>query len=172
MEFFLSLFFHTHHLFHSSSHAPPGFKAGMKLYFSRHDGSAVTCDDFRSAMADANSADLSQFERWYSQAGTPVLTVGYAYDADKRSFTISLQQHTPGTPGQAAEAKLPLVIPVVVGLLSAETGREIVPSRWGRLVCACVLVCLLCLCVCSVCFFPCLSLYYCSLSQLDSFPSI
>ncbi len=48
-----------------------GFRKGMDLYFARHDGTAVTCDDFRAAMADANGADLAQFERWYTQAGTP-----------------------------------------------------------------------------------------------------
>jgi aminopeptidase N len=48
-----------------------GFRRGMDLYFARHDGTAVTCDDFRAAMADANGADLTQFERWYTQAGTP-----------------------------------------------------------------------------------------------------
>ena len=48
-----------------------GFRKGMDLYFKRHDGTAVTCDDFRAAMADANGADLTQFERWYTQAGTP-----------------------------------------------------------------------------------------------------
>lgn len=106
-----------------------GFKAGMRLYFSRHDGTAVTCDDFRAAMADANGADLSQFERWYSQAGTPVLTVGYVYDAEQQSLRIDLSQRTAGTPGQEEGAKGPLVVPVVVGLLSAESGREIVPSR-------------------------------------------
>ena len=58
-----------------------GFKKGMKLYFERHDGGAVTCDDFRAAMADANGADLSQFENWYCQAGTPVLEVSHSYDA-------------------------------------------------------------------------------------------
>jgi aminopeptidase N len=50
-----------------------GFRKGMDLYFERHDGQAVTCDDFRAAMADANGRDLTQFERWYSQAGTPVV---------------------------------------------------------------------------------------------------
>ena len=48
-----------------------GFRKGMDLYFQRHDGAAVTCDDFRAAMADANGVDLTQFERWYTQAGTP-----------------------------------------------------------------------------------------------------
>ena len=106
-----------------------GFKKGMKLYFQRHDGGAVTCDDFRAAMSDANGADLKQFERWYSQAGTPVIEATQAYDAAKKTFTLTLKQHTPTTPGQPQESKLPLMIPVVTGLLSATTGAEIAPSR-------------------------------------------
>jgi len=59
-----------------------GFRKGMDLYFQRHDGGAVTCDDFRAAMTDANGADLAQFERWYTQAGTPTVKVeNVAYDA-------------------------------------------------------------------------------------------
>jgi aminopeptidase N len=64
-----------------------GFRRGMDLYFERHDGQAVTCDDFRHAMADANQRDLAQFERWYSQAGTPRVTVRTAYDAAAKRFT-------------------------------------------------------------------------------------
>ena len=100
-----------------------GFKNGLRLYFDRHDGSAVTCDDFRMAMSDANKVDLGQFERWYNQAGTPLLTVKEEYDAHARKYTLTLAQHTPSTPGQAAESKLPLVIPVVTGLLSRKTGK-------------------------------------------------
>ena len=58
-----------------------GFRRGMDRYFQRHDGQAVTCDDFVAAMADANDADFGQFQRWYHQAGTPELTVSDAYDA-------------------------------------------------------------------------------------------
>merc|ERR1719456_1774367 len=57
-----------------------GFRKGMNLYFERHDGQAVTCDDFRAAMADANNVDLTQFERWYLQAGTPTVTATGEYD--------------------------------------------------------------------------------------------
>jgi len=105
-----------------------GFKKGMKLYFERHDGGAVTCDDFRAAMADANGVDLSQFENWYCQAGTPVLEVSHSYDESRRAFSITFKQHTPSTPGQEAGSKKPLMIPVVVGLLSASSGRELLPS--------------------------------------------
>jgi aminopeptidase N len=106
-----------------------GFKKGMKLYFARHDGAAVTCDDFRAAMADANGVDLTQFERWYSQAGTPVVSVQQAYDPAAKTLTVTLRQRCPTTPGQPAEKKLPFVIPVVVGLLSEASGKEILPSK-------------------------------------------
>src|SRR5471032_1350657 len=69
-----------------------GFRRGMDLYFQRHDGQAVTCDDFRHAMADANGRDLAQFERWYSQAGTPRITVRTRYDAAAKRYTLTLTQ--------------------------------------------------------------------------------
>ncbi|MYM23101.1 aminopeptidase N [Duganella sp. FT135W] len=94
-----------------------GFRKGMDLYFERHDGQAVECDDFRAAMADANGRDLRQFERWYSQAGTPVVTARTRYDAVKRNFDIILSQR-----GQAD--KLPFHIPVAVGLLDAN-GKDL-----------------------------------------------
>jgi aminopeptidase N len=94
----------------------------MDLYFDRHDGQAVTCDDFRAAMADANGRDLAQFERWYSQAGTPVVTARTRYDAVKRNFDIILSQRCPATAGQPD--KLPFHIPVAVGLLDA-SGRDL-----------------------------------------------
>jgi len=102
-----------------------GFRKGMDLYFARHDGSAVTCDDFRAAMADANGKDFSQFERWYLQAGTPVVTAKGAYDAAQKHYSLTLSQHTAGTVGQPS--KLPFHIPVRVGLLGKD-GRELVPS--------------------------------------------
>jgi len=95
-----------------------GFRKGMDLYFERHDGQAVTCDDFRAAMADANGRDLRQFERWYSQAGTPVVTARTRYDAVKRNFDIILNQRS-NHPDQ-----LPFHIPVAVGLLGAD-GRDL-----------------------------------------------
>lgn len=97
---------------------PQGFRKGMDLYFQRHDGQAVTCDDFLAAMADANGEDLSGVGRWYSQAGTPTLTVSTAYDAAKQSFTISTHQATPPTNGQPD--KLPVLIPLKVGLLGPD----------------------------------------------------
>ena len=91
-----------------------GFQKGMKLYFQLHDGQAVTCDDFRSAMADANGINLDQFALWYSQAGTPVL------DAQGRlkdgAFELTIKQTVPPTPDMAD--KQPMMIPVKIGLLN------------------------------------------------------
>ncbi len=99
-----------------------GFARGMKLYFERHDGQAVTCDDFAQAIADANpDSDLArllpQFKRWYSQAGTPRVRAEGAYDATTRSYRLTLSQSLAPTPGQPE--KLPMVIPVALGLLDA-----------------------------------------------------
>jgi aminopeptidase N len=99
-----------------------GFRKGMDLYFERHDGQAVECDDFRAAMADANDRDLRQFERWYSQAGTPVVTARTRYDAVKRNFDIILSQRCAPSAGQ--QDKLPFHIPVAVGLLGAN-GKDL-----------------------------------------------
>lgn len=97
---------------------PAGFRSGMDLYFERHDGQAVTCDDFVQAHADANHTDLTQFKLWYSQAGTPELTVNTHYDATQKTYTLTVSQHTPATPGQAT--KQALLIPIAVGLLNAQ----------------------------------------------------
>ncbi|WP_418138834.1 aminopeptidase N [Marinomonas sp. RS-M-Aa-14] len=94
------------------------FRAGSDLYFDRHDGQAVTCDDFVAAMQDASGVDLSQFKRWYSQAGTPVVTVTDSYEESTGTYRLVMTQHTPATPGQPT--KLPLHIPVRVGLLSQQ----------------------------------------------------
>ncbi|WP_150047334.1 aminopeptidase N [Methylomonas rhizoryzae] len=95
-----------------------GFRKGCDLYFQRHDGQAVTCDDFVNAMESANGVDLSQFRRWYSQAGTPVLTVSQHYDPDKRQLRLDIRQSCPPTPSQPE--KLPLHIPVKLGLLNPD----------------------------------------------------
>ncbi|WP_426110350.1 aminopeptidase N [Massilia sp. PWRC2] len=97
-----------------------GFRRGMDLYFARHDGQAVTCDDFRAAMADASGRDLSQFERWYSQAGTPLVKASGRYDASAHTYALTLTQSCPATPGQPT--KLPFHIPLAVGLLGADGG--------------------------------------------------
>jgi aminopeptidase N len=104
-----------------------GFRAGMDLYFKRHDGQAVTTDDFFAAMADANPGALSpaeraQFSRWYSQAGTPRVTVTGQHDARAQTYTLRIRQTCPPTPGQPE--KKPFVIPFTLGLLDAK-GLEI-----------------------------------------------
>ncbi len=97
-----------------------GFRRGLELYLRRHDGTAVTCDDFRTAMADANGVDLTQFERWYSQAGTPLVEARGEHDARARTYTLTLRQSVPGLPGGGE----PLHIPVRLGLLGRD-GREL-----------------------------------------------
>ncbi|HEX7646487.1 MAG TPA: aminopeptidase N [Noviherbaspirillum sp.] len=98
-----------------------GFRKGMDLYFQRHDGQAVECDDFRRAMADANDRDLTQFELWYSQAGTPRVKVETRYEETADTYTVTLTQSCPATPGQAQ--KRPYHIPVAIGLLDSG-GRD------------------------------------------------
>ncbi|XP_050378743.1 puromycin-sensitive aminopeptidase isoform X2 [Argentina anserina] len=99
-----------------------GFRKGMDLYFKRHDGQAVTCEDFYAAMRDANNADFANFLQWYSQAGTPIVQVASSYNAEARTFTLKFSQEVPPTPGQPV--KEPMFIPVAVGLLDS-SGKEI-----------------------------------------------
>jgi aminopeptidase N len=104
-----------------------GFRKGLDLYFERHDGQAVTCDDFARAMADANPETelprrLAQFKLWYSQSGTPVVTARGAYDAAAKTYTLALAQTCPPTPGQPH--KKPFVIPVRMGLVGPD-GRDL-----------------------------------------------
>nr|WP_314570036.1 aminopeptidase N [uncultured Pseudomonas sp.] len=99
-----------------------GFRKGSDLYFERHDGQAVTCDDFIRAMEDANGVELNQFKRWYSQAGTPRLQVSEHFDAQARTYSLTLRQSCPETPDKVE--KLPFVIPVALGLLDA-SGQEL-----------------------------------------------
>ncbi len=98
------------------------FRKGMDLYFERHDGQAVTTDDFVQAMHDASGVDLTQFRRWYEQAGTPVLDVSSAYDEKAQTYTVKVKQSCPATPGQ--DEKLPFHIPFAIGLVDAE-GNDI-----------------------------------------------
>ncbi|WP_223787027.1 aminopeptidase N [Marinicella meishanensis] len=99
-----------------------GFQRGMQLYFQRHDGQAVTCDDFRHAMADANETDLSQFELWYAQNGTPVVTVTEQYDAEQGQHQLTLSQQAPDS-YQGDEDWQPMHIPVKFSLY----GKDGVP---------------------------------------------
>ena len=99
---------------------PEEFRNGMDLYFERHDGAAVTCDDFVAAMEDATGVNLTQFRRWYSQAGTPIIEFEGFHDVEARTFTLRTLQSTPPTPGQST--KRPLHIPFAVGLIDPEKG--------------------------------------------------
>ncbi|XP_038724576.1 puromycin-sensitive aminopeptidase-like isoform X1 [Tripterygium wilfordii] len=99
-----------------------GFRKGMDLYFKRNDGQAVTCEDFFAAMRDANDADFANFLLWYSQAGTPLVSVTSSYNAEAHTFSLKFRQELPPTPGQPI--KEPMFIPVAVGLLDS-TGKDI-----------------------------------------------
>lgn len=108
-----------------------GFRRGMDLYFQRHDGQAVTCDDFAQAIADANPGSalaerLDAFKRWYGQAGTPRVSARGHWDEAAQRYTLTLTQASEPSPGQ--QGKQPFVIPVAAGLLAAD-GRELVASR-------------------------------------------
>jgi aminopeptidase N len=111
------------------------FQAGMKLYFERHDGSAATCDDFIQAMEDASLVDLTLFRRWYSQSGTPVLTVRDEYDEQNQQYRLLVSQHTPPTADQPQ--KQPLHIPLDIELYD-EQGQVIALQYQGRAL-SCVL---------------------------------
>jgi len=92
-----------------------GFRKGMDLYFQRHDGCAVTCDDFVAAMEDATGTDLKQFRLWYSQAGTPEIDIETRYDETTLGFELTLRQTMSDTPGQTD--KQPMHIPIKIGLM-------------------------------------------------------
>jgi len=104
------------------------FRRGMDLYFKRHDGQAVTCDDFVQAMQDASAVDLTQFKRWYDQAGTPVLEVKSEYDTASRRYTLTVNQSTPANPQEAQSQatahgqpeKPPLHISLALGLVGKD----------------------------------------------------
>ncbi|MGN4947425.1 aminopeptidase N [Aeromonas sp. 94A] len=105
------------------------FQAGMRLYFERHDGSAATCDDFVQAMEDASGVDLGRFRRWYSQSGTPELTVTDEYDVTSGIYRLHVSQHTP--PTQDQPQKLPLHIPLDIELYD-EQGAVIALQYQGK----------------------------------------
>jgi len=98
-----------------------GFRRGMDLYFERHDGNAVTCDDFRDAMADANFVDLEQFGLWYETSGTPTITYSSEFDVKSGTFKLTLKQ--------SSTNHKPLHIPVSTGLIDKATGEEVVPTK-------------------------------------------
>ncbi|MGE5103611.1 MAG: aminopeptidase N [Betaproteobacteria bacterium] len=99
-----------------------GFRRGMDLYFQRHDGQAVTCDDFVQAMQDATGVDLAQFRRWYAQSGTPEIAARGRYDATARTYTLEVVQRQPSSAG--GRRKPPLHVPLAVGLLGPD-GRDL-----------------------------------------------
>jgi len=94
------------------------FRAGMDLYFQRHDGEAATVEQFIQCFADASGRDMSQFMRWYSQAGTPQVTVSGTYDATRKTYELTARQTLAPTPGQPT--KEPMVIPLVTGLVGKD----------------------------------------------------
>jgi aminopeptidase N len=100
-----------------------GYRKGIDLYFDRHDGQAVTCDDFARAMEDANDVDLGQLKIWYSQAGTPSLSWRGEHDTEAKQFRLTVSQKTAPTPGQPD--KVALHMPIAIGLLGRD-GRELV----------------------------------------------
>ena len=99
-----------------------GFRKGTDLYFERHDGQAVTTEDFVKAIEDANDIDLGQFQNWYNQAGTPEIEFTGIYDQSSKTFELTLKQSCPDTPGQ--KNKKPFLIPIAVGLLN-DKGEDI-----------------------------------------------
>ncbi len=98
------------------------FRAGMDLYFARHDGEAATVEQFVQCFADASGRDMTQFMRWYSQAGTPELSATGTYDTAKKTYRLEVAQTVPPTPNQPV--KQPMVIPLVVGLVG-KNGKDL-----------------------------------------------
>ncbi|WP_131194208.1 aminopeptidase N [Lichenihabitans psoromatis] len=94
------------------------FATGMTLYFDQYDGTAATIEQFIGCFAETSGRDLTQFMRWYEQAGTPVVTATHGYDASAKTLTLDIAQRTPETPGQSE--KSPLVMPLALGLVGAE----------------------------------------------------
>ncbi|WP_237479865.1 aminopeptidase N [Lichenibacterium dinghuense] len=104
------------------------FARGLQLYFERFDGTAATVEDFLGCFAEASGRDLAQFSRWYGQAGTPRVTVRTRRDAEARTLTLDLDQHTDPTPGQPE--KWPFVIPISFGLVGPDGAAR--PVRTGE----------------------------------------
>ncbi|HME83484.1 MAG TPA: aminopeptidase N [Roseiarcus sp.] len=99
---------------------PRAFRAGMDIYFQRHDGTAATVEEFIACFADVSGRDLGHFMRWYSQAGTPKLTVRSKYDPVERTYRLEIVQSIAPTPGQAT--KLPMTMPLALGLVDPQGG--------------------------------------------------
>jgi aminopeptidase N len=115
-----------------------GFRKGMDLYFSRHDGHAATVEDFIACFADANATDLSQFMRWYAQPGTPELKVTGSFDAAAKRFRLDVAQNLPPRPGNPVGE--PMVIPLMLGLIGSNGGDLPLATDRGRVERAMVIV--------------------------------
>ncbi len=102
------------------------FQKGMTLYFEQFDGMAVTIEDFLSVMARAGNLDLTRFQRWYTQSGTPAVTVTRSWDPDTRSLSVTFSQHT--SPDRNQSEKMPLHIPVRMGMVDPD-GNDIIPEH-------------------------------------------
>ncbi len=103
-----------------------GFRAGMDLYFERHDGEAATIEDFLACFADATGTDLTQFALWYHQAGTPTITFAHRYEPEKERLTLEVKQDLPETPDR--NPKLPMHIPIAFGLVGPD-GQDLSFSK-------------------------------------------
>jgi len=108
---------------------PERFRRAMDLYFARHDGQAITCDDFVQAMQDGSGVDLAQFRHWYSQSGTPLVTARGRYDAAARTYTLDVEQSLPSANG--SRRRPPLHIPFAVGLVGPD-GNDVPISLAGE----------------------------------------
>lgn len=106
------------------------FRKGTDLYFERYDGTAATCDDFVSCMAEASGRDLSQFKLWYEQAGTPELRVQTCHDPETQRYHVRFEQHVPDTPGQSG--KQPMCIPVRTALLDRQARTPLALTLNGQ----------------------------------------
>lgn len=102
------------------------YRKGTDVYFSRHDGQAVTCDDWVKAIEDGSGVDLTQFKLWYSQSGTPEVSFRGIWNEENNTYTVELSQQTPPTPGQSD--KKPLHIPVAIGLLGKD-GKDLIETN-------------------------------------------
>ena len=96
------------------------FRKGTDLYFDRHDGEAATCEDFITAMEDGAGLDLTQFRLWYSQAGTPQITIAMEHTGD--TVTLNISQSVPETPGQTD--KQPMPVPLKIALFDRASGTH------------------------------------------------
>ena len=108
-----------------------GFRKGMDLYFERHDGQAVTTEDFLAAMADANGVDLGQFQRWYEQAGTPEVAISDTWNAENATYSLTITQRLPEV---GKQKNLPLLIPLKTGLLDSKGSDMLLKNAKGETV--------------------------------------